>query len=357
MFDYDKQIRAYHDVKVNLPEAIRDKLKRHRKANQDRIIESKPDGISVSRSRFIKQGSYAMWTTIQEKDNAYDIDDGLVLDADELVKGNGTDWTPREAKQMVLDAVTDPRFDTPPKMMPNCVRAFYAEGHHVDIAVYRTYDDDGETVQEIAGEGTWRKSDPRRITIWFQDLVEDLNATRPGSGSQLRRMVRLLKRFAKSRTSWDMPNGLKLTMLAAECFTCCSRDDEAFCFLIHGLHARLTGSLVVENLADDEWPRARLTKTEQDHNMVVLRDKTGEAVGRLSVLAKADCSLEEARDAWDWVFRSDGFLEAHDQDAAKALAVFGKAVLIGAGLASTSGRGVIGSEGVPNKPHRFYGDD
>jgi hypothetical protein len=358
VFDYGEPLRAYHDVMVNLPQAVRDKLRDHRKANQDRILSRLPEGITASSGSFIKQGSYAMRTTIQEAGNAYDIDDGLVLRRDELKWAGDLDLPPASVKGMVRDAAKDARFSQEPQIMPNCVRIFYAEGHHVDVATYRTYDEGEQTIQEIASDGTWKPSDPQRITSWFLSLIQDLNSQSDGAGSQLRRLVRLLKRFAKSRgADWDMPNGLKLTMLAADCYDHAETDDVAFHSLLQSVSTRLADSLVVTNLADTGEPKVELTKTSWDANMALLRDKIGEALQQLSVLGESGCTLADAEAAWDWVFQTDGFFSALGKDAAKAVEVFTKTALLKAGVARTDGTMRIGTSGVPNAGHRFYGED
>ena len=79
------------------------------------------------------------------------------------------------------------------------------------------------------------------------------------------------------------------------------------------------------------------------------------------VLHRSECTKQQAREAWDWVFQSEGFFEAHDKDAAKAHALYSKAALVNAGVASTNRAGVITSAligtSIPNPAHKFYGDD
>lgn len=358
MFDYGKQLAEYHDVAVNLPEAIRQKLRDHRKANQDRIIANMPSDISVSRSSFVAQGSYAMKTTIQEENNAYDIDDGLRLRRDELKWAGTLDYPPSHVKSIVRDAVRHSGFNTEPEILPNCVRVYYAEGHHVDIAVYRVYDEEGETVKEVANEGGWTPSDPQRINSWFNGLIENLNAKPNASGTQLRRLIRLLKRFSKSRgKAWDMPSGLKLTMLAVEAYAYAQRDDEAFYSMLQSISDRLATNLIVYNLAGDSDPQPELTRTAMDGNMIVLRDKIAEAVQQLDVVTTAGCTAADAATAWDWVFQSEGFFDAFEKDAARAVDVFEKTALVKAHIALTDATMRIGTVGTPNKEHKFYGEE
>ena len=159
-----------------------------------------------------------------------------------------------------------------------------------------------------------------------------------------------------------MPNGLKLTMLVEECApSYYERDDEAFYWLLSKLKTRLAANLEVENRAQAKTPRDKLTKSASDANMVELRTRVGEALDKLLVLHRSDCTKPQAREAWDWVLQSEGYFDAYDKDSAKAHALFSKAALVNAGLASTNRAGVIVSAlvgaGVPNLAHKFYGDD
>jgi len=260
---------------------------------------------------------------------------------------------------MVRDALRDPKFDKQPEIHNNCVRVFYAEGHHVDVPAYRKFhaDTDNER-QELASATGFVGSHPTEINVWFEDRVEALNQQRAGAGSQFRVMVRLMKRFARSRgDEWDKPNGLKLTMLVEEC--CPSNyehDDEAFYWLLARLKTRLATNLEVENRAQTKYPKDKLTKTANDANMVELRKHVGEALDKLAVLHKADCSKKQAREAWDWVFQSDGFFEAYDKDAKQAVEVFARHALIKANLAAVGSSGLITVVGTAIKPHKFYGE-
>ena len=66
---------------------------------------------------------------------------------------------------------------------------------------------------------------------------------------------------------------------------------------------------------------------------------------------------EDATAAWDWLFQSEGFLQAYEKDSAKAVEVFEKVVLINAGVASTDAGLHIGQNGMRNREHRFYGEE
>lgn len=363
MYDYNEEIKSYESDCVNLPKEIKDKLREHRDANRDRLKANRPDSIRLCDSHFVPQGSMAINTTIQHPENDYDIDDGAWFYADDLVDESDEEMTAREVQEMVRDALQDDRFNKKPKICGNCVRVYYAEGHHVDVPCYKLCNaGEANETQYLAGENGWIKSDPTQINRWFTKRVEDLNSLREGAGSQLRKMVRLMKRFARSRKDWDMPNGLKLTMLTEECLpTSYERQDQCFYYLLVNLKARLALSLEVENRAQ-EYPRDKLTKSNQDSNMVELRTHVGEAIEKLGVLFSNNCTSSQAKDAWEWVFQSDGYFDAYSKDSEKAHSLFEKRALLNAGLAKTSSSGIIYaasssiSRGFSNSPHEFYGD-
>lgn len=325
MYDYSRQIDAFHDDKVVLSKWLSDRLVAHRAANEDRLIARLPqlkEGVRVSGGSFKSQGSFAMKTIIQTKfDNEeYDIDDGVVLWRADLRDKDGGDMTPAATKELARVALKDSRFKRQPQTKKNCVRVFYAEEdeekHHVDFPIYRKWQDsegeDSAIRRQLAGETEWTDSDPTRVNIWFEEQITALNAKREGAGTLLRRCIRLLKRFCRSRSDWGMPNGLKLTMLAVECFSPADRVDVTFRELLRSVDRRLKANLEVENLADEGSPKAKLTKSKADPNMVQLRDRTSEALGKLEVLDTADCDKAAARAVWDWVFRTDEYFADYD---------------------------------------------
>jgi len=318
MYNYHKQINFYEETKVDLSEDIRDDLYAKRETNRKRLKSNLPENIKMAENHFIPQGSMAMRTTIQENGQEYDIDDGVWFYAEDLKKKGiifTVDMTVDDVRQMVLDAVKDDKFNKSPKIMDNCIRVFYAEGYHVDIPAYRLTRDGDNEVQEIAGKDAWRKSNPTEINSWFDNRVQELNKQNADGGKQFRKMIRLMKRFSKSRgEKWDMPSGLKLTMLIDESFQFyLERDDEAFYNLLKTIKTRLDGNLAVYNRAQN-GNQDMLTKTNSDTNMMELKNHIGEALVELAVIEKKDCTKKAVRKAWDWVFKTDGFLDDFDEN-------------------------------------------
>lgn len=321
MYPYHDPIAAYEAEKVNLSDSLRDDLYAKRAANRERLKNNLPKHIRINDSHFIPQGSMAIRTTVQEKDCDYDIDDGVWFYKEDLVKRGQNvqvEMTAKETQEMVRDALKDQRFNRQPEVHNNCIRVFYNDGYHVDIPCYRLLDEGKATErQELAAAGNiWVLSHPTEINIWFEDTVQKLNDAQSEAGGQLRREIRDLKRFSRSRgDKWDMPNGLKLTMLAEECFAASKeRDDVAFYNLLKKMSGRLAQSLVVYNRAQNNSPQDQLTKSSRDTNMVELQIHINEALIQLAVLHSPNCTKKAARQAWDWVFQSEGFFQQYDEE-------------------------------------------
>lgn len=348
---------------------FKQKLYDHRDSNRNRLIARLPariEGLSISTTNFKPQGSMANDTIIQTTFvyDEYDIDDGLVLPKNKLIDSDGNELTPEEVRFHVQQALKDKRFAKQPKQVHNCVRVFYKEEdierHHVDIPVYRRFiDDDGNVVRELAGADGWVLSDPTQVNQWFISEVARLNELVDGWGSQFRRLVQLMKRFARSRNHWDLPNGMKLTMLIHECLPEYSdRIDIAFRSLLEAIKSRLLSDKVINNLAHPDQPP--LTRGSEDANVIELEEKVDEA---LELIIDLDCddnnNRTSARTAWDWIFRSDGFFKEIDDEKdakVKEESLRKKAELLSSGQAKTSASGIIGSIGAANQPHKFYGD-
>ena len=269
---------------------------------------------------------------------------------------DGIELSHSQVREIVRIALKDKRFVKQPKLYTNCIRVFYSESdeerHHVDFPVYRKWiDDEGNVVRELASESGWLESDPTQVTKWFLNTIEERNSAHEGHGTQLRQLNQLLKRFCRSRTKWDLPNGMKLMMLIDECQPRYNkRIDIAFRHLLENIQTRLSANKTILNLAHPDKPA--LTRTAEDDNVVELLDRVCDAIEQLEELDDLDndnCS--SARKAWDWIFQSDEYFADKD----KELALREKATAINDGTAKTSSLGIIGSVGTANPHHRFYG--
>lgn len=320
--DCSDDIRGYHDDDVKISADTRTKLRGHRNANRDRLKENLKEKKKPAPLRFQKQGSYAMRTTIQHPGNDYDIDDGVVFAKADLKGERGGEMSALDARKMVCKALEDDSFSKKPEVLKNCVRVYYAEGHHVDVPVYRESGAEGAEICEIASSD-WRKSDPADINEWFEDQVALKKSSNDDDDTQLRRLVRLLKRYTNSRESWNLPNGFILTVLTNEAHLSFeAREDRAFYNLLVSTRNRLRFNLVVRNPVQDEI----LTKDDPDPKMVALKEKLDEAITTLQVLFDPKVTRKEALKAWAKVFNTDYFdseINADEEESARASVVMG----------------------------------
>lgn len=324
MIDCSKEIERSFTENVRLPEKARNEMRQKRKANQDRLRSGLEKGDKPLPKRHVKQGSYAMHTMVLPPDKDptpdYDIDDGAVFNRFELRGPQGSEMNPHEAREMVRNAVDDGKFNTPPETLKNCVRVYYEPGYHVDIPVYREFEDNsGETILELASS-EWRKSDPSVLTTWFNNSVITKSPD-TANGRQMRREVCLFKKFARSRRNWNLPSGLILSILTDEVYIPIEgRDDEAFFNLLQAISNRLNqAGLQVYNPCD---PVEELTKGLEDPQMKELKDRLYSALDRLHAVRTETCDKNEALKRWNEIFNTDffdAFIEEDEDEKSKRL--------------------------------------
>lgn len=322
MFDCHKQLKAFHDDRVALTEDMKDGMRARRTANEERLERGLEKAECPQPLKFVKQGSYAMHTMVQSEYDASDIDDGVVFAKEDLVGARGGEFTPTDAKKMVRDAIDDGSFNTRPEVRTNCVRVFYKDGFTLDMPVYREAVSGDETIYELASS-EWKRSDPEGVTNWFNGQVITKSPDET-NGRQMRRIVKLLKSWAKSRSSWNLPSGFILSKLTDEVYykdmSLLDRDDKALLQVMERILDRLRlGNLVVRHPV---ITTETITKSNSDANMVELRDRLANAVDTLAVLRKADCFEVDALRALRTLFNTDYFDEriGELEEEAKAVA-------------------------------------
>jgi hypothetical protein len=304
MQDCATDILAFHNEKVTLLQPQRTAMRDRRDANRDRLVSRLKADENPTPKEFIKQGSYAMLTMVQDPDNDYDIDDGVYFTQASLQDKDGNDMSPRDARQMVCDALLDDRFNKQPQVKKNCVRIFYQEGYHVDMPIYRIREVDGQ--YELACGDEWVVSRAADVEKWF-NTINQTNSPDENNGRQFRRIVRLLKKFARSRAAWKerIASGFTITKLAEECYVANKdQEDIALRNTMRSIHNRLLFSLEVRHPVT---PGAMLTSGPNDSGTRFLREKLGEALEDLAVLDNPICTRKEALAAWDKVFDTDFF--------------------------------------------------
>ncbi len=339
MFDCSKDVRAFHDQKIVLPQSEQTAMRRRRDANRDRLRKGLEKNERPLPLEFVKQGSYAMRTMLQHPSNDYDIDDGVYFDKSDLVGPRGAEMTPADAKWMVRDALDDGSFATPPAVRRNCVRIFYSAGYHVDMPVYRRVPDGSGFIYELASGSEWRRSDARDVTAWFDGALE---AT--GQTYLVRRLVRYLKKHARSRDSWcgRILSGFGITALVVERrHLDTSRDDRAVYETMKAVRDRLNWNLVVSHPVT---PGETITSGTQDAKATYLRDRLTEALDALAPLFDHDCTRKKALSCWDKVYNTDFFSQrGSDETRASSLSAPAVSLAAVAALETASNAAVLGS--------------
>ena len=200
MYNAHKPLYQFYETEVRLGQTLRQELAKNRGACIDRLNTGlQALGKSIP-FEYLNQGSYAMHTLNKHPLKEYDIDVGLIFDAADLPT------SALEARQMIAEGMVKGggNFLTPPSAKPNAVRVQYADGHHVDFAIYRSYMDElGNQIYEHAGPD-WTPRDPDKVREWFVEQVALLSPEGDDATvekGQFRRVVRLLKAFAKSRST------------------------------------------------------------------------------------------------------------------------------------------------------------
>jgi len=319
MYDITADLQTFYDTHVRLGDARRKQLADYRDLNITRL-NSGLDDLAAETGRahahpydWKNQGGYAMHTLNQDPngDNDYDIDIALIFTKDDLPDN------PLAARQRVRDALVKrcTNFTKEPEARINAVTVWYAEGYHIDFAVYRTYTDYLGITRIEHASTEWKRRDPMEVNNWFAERVATLSPT-PNlllgyypkvADGQMRRIVRFLKWFCRSRTSWSLPGGMVVSALVAEPGVYKpnnDRDDYALYNTMVSLRDRLKLSCQVFNPVDTSQ---ELTgKTEVQNQVMRLRGNLDTAIVKLAILFdQQNCTREKARFAWDWVFNHD----------------------------------------------------
>ncbi len=310
MFDCAGDVVAHHDQWVTLPQVERTDMRDRRNANRDRLRKGLADRKKPAPREFVAQGSYAMKTMTQHSAKDYDIDDGAYFDKERLIGERGAEMSALQARQMVRDAIDDGSFKTAPEVRRNCVRVYYAAGYHVDMPVYRRITTrnvwGGESYYYELASSDWKRSDARDVTNWFEKENNDKSPD-AGNGRQLRRVVRHIKKFARSRDSWkgQILNGFGITKLVTECFRGDSvREDKALYYTMRAMRDRLNGSLVVVHPVT---PKETITNGNDDARARFLRERLTEAMNTLAPLFDMNCTRDQTLKCWDKVFATSFF--------------------------------------------------
>ena len=302
MYDCNKDVRAFHDVEVTLPVSERHNMQvclDHIRERLKRNLEKNDDPLPYEH---VSQGSYQMKTMVRDPKNEYGIEDGAYFKKNALIGKRGACMTAIEARQMVFTAMKEGTFKIPPEVRNNCVRVYYSAGYHIDILVYRRVKDDGEGQFELAAGSSWKRSDARYESDWYESECSNSN-----DSIQFRRVNRYLTKQANSRKSWKSQNlsGFGISVLVAEKFKADSnRDDRALYNTMFAIRERLNNNTVIDHPVTSH---DTITSNDPDSAAIFFRDRLSEVIANLAPLFDEECDREAALMCWDTVFYTTFF--------------------------------------------------
>jgi hypothetical protein len=174
-------------------------LQRGREAIKREIEDYFSNKLKVGIPDFYLQGSYSLKTMIEplNPEDEYDLDDGIYLKHtdDDISKP-----TTEEVSNWVFEAVKG-HTKKKPENKKNCVRVIYAEGYHIDLAIYRKIN--GEYYLARLGQDQWVPSDARAFNNLFYTRLEKTE--------QMRSCIKYLKAW-KGYEGCDL-KGIHITVL------------------------------------------------------------------------------------------------------------------------------------------------
>ena len=187
---------------------------------------------------------------------------------------------------------------------------FGNENHHYELA-----------------SSDWKRSDARDVSKWFdnENMRQSPDAT---NGRQLRRVVREIKKFARSRKSWpgQILSGFGITKLVTECFQGdTEREDRALYYTMKAIRDRLNWNLAVDHPVT---PNETITNGDDDARARFLRERLTEAIDALAPVLDPDCTHSQALKCWDKVFATSFFSDRNESKSEKKAPILKPASLV-----------------------------
>lgn len=322
MYDLSAKFNTFYNSHVVLPQSEQSSLHHKKDLNLQRLKDGLKEYNDEFKSEYTVvedcvQGSVAMSTVVQNENSDYDIDAAIVFS--KLTLG---DKGAQATRNMVANALRrkTQQFNAEPEVKTSCVRVKYADGYHVDFAVYRrTYDSVNDTwIYEHAGS-EWSSRELKGLTDWFK-------VQNDSSEGKLRKVVRLSKMFCKSRTSWkNMPSGLLQTVLCDEALqSSYDRIDELFYYTMKEIVRRLESNTSVVAPVDNGRD---LTPRESDKKkMTNWKNRLKSKLADLDVLFSEECTQADAIQAWYGFFNHDFWIDNETVTEHNTLQSFKKSV-------------------------------
>lgn len=343
-------MKGFHTDNVTLSNKQQKIMRERRDSGRIRLKAGLNEANYSLPKEFSSQGSYAMRTMVQDADCDYDIDDGVYFDVDALKNSDNEDLSPLNARKRVKNSLKDVRLAFKATVKTNCVRQNYPAGYHIDIPVYRINHDknswgDDIAIFELASGDEWIESDARAVTKWFTDEVGAELKSGESDTSQLRRLTKLTKKFARSRTRWKnkTTSGICITKLIVDHFVPQQgRDDLALRKTWNEINLNLKLDSTVKHPTQ---PDKNLADSGDD-GVVFFQDCLDNGLSDLNILDD-DCSHDKACKAWDEVFNTSYFVDNSSDKGADSKSLLSSATQVSVGL-SFPDNAVI-----PNKPAGF----
>lgn len=306
--DCSKEMSKFHNDKVTLSNDSQSNMRNRRNSGRTRLDNGLDDIDKPTPYEYASQGSYMMRTMVQDSDCDYDIDDGAYFYSEDIVTGDDDKALGAEgARKRVARALRkDDRLAKPAEVKKNCVRQRYYEGYHIDIPVYRvTQDSNDDEIIELASGQDWVESDAKAVTKWFNDIVSELNAGE-SDGSQQRRVVKLTKKFSKSRKKWknQTTSGICITKLVVDEFVCSDSGDD---ISLRKTWEKIQSKISVNTKIDHPILDNSQLAGEKDSEVEFFNDCIEFALDILNVLDEEECTHLQALEAWDQVFDTTFF--------------------------------------------------
>ena len=301
MYDVSSKFNVFYRSYVVLPQSEQSELFKKKDLNIQRLKDGLEEYNSEHKTDYkvvdtCVQGSVAMSTVVQNEDSDYDIDVAVIFDKADL-RDKGAQAT----RNIVANALKrkTKQFNAEPEVKTSCVRIKYADGYHIDFAIYQRYYDEckDDWVYEHAGSD-WTERELTGLTDWFKTQNDEADG-------KLRKVVRLSKMFCKSRESWEnMPSGLLQTVLCDEKLqTSYERLDELFYYTMQEVVDRLENNTTV--LAPVDNARDLTPRNSDVQKMINWRNRLKSKLEDLEVLFKDDCSEDDALQAWYGFFNHE----------------------------------------------------
>lgn len=281
----------------------RDILKNDFKKKFPQLCQEKGIVLQSSEINFILQGSFKLETTIKSKDGDIDLDQGVSfpLDIYEHVD-------PREIKKLGKAAleITGKRV---PKIKEPCITIDYIrQGEdwlHLDFPIYAEYANSYYLARgKQNGSYSWEISDPKGLNDY---ILNKLNLSKDG---QLRRMIRLLKKwkqnvYTDNDSTEKRPPSIGLTLLAVDLYQKNDSDLVAFNNLCHSIlnefvvvkdtSGQITSATIKKNLPVQPYSDVFKKFERTDNHGITFYNRFKRAVENLGNAVKCDNEYDAAK--------------------------------------------------------------